>query len=88
MTARLDESVGQIVSALSDKGILNNTIIVFLTDNGAPTIGGLQNWGSNWPHRGVSTQLYLVHVRALITLFHIKSQLMHTFIVKAALFTL
>jgi arylsulfatase A-like enzyme len=54
MTTRLDESVGQIVSALSDKGILNNTIIVFLTDNGGATIGELQNWGSNWPHRGVS----------------------------------
>jgi arylsulfatase A-like enzyme len=54
MTARLDDSVGHIVSALSDKGILNNTIIVFMTDNGAPTIGELQNWGSNWPFRGVS----------------------------------
>jgi arylsulfatase A-like enzyme len=73
MTVRLDESVGKIVSALSDKGILNNTIIVFLTDNGAPTIGVLQNWGSNWPHRGVSIQLYLVHAHALIILFHIKN---------------
>jgi arylsulfatase A-like enzyme len=73
MTARLDESVGQIVSALSDKGILDNTIIVFLTDNGAPTIGVLQNWGSNWPQRGVSIQPYLVRVRALATLFHIKT---------------
>lgn len=59
MTFRLDESVGQIVSALSDKGILNNTIIVFLTDNGGATIGELQNWGSNWPHRGVS-MLFIV----------------------------
>jgi membrane-anchored protein YejM (alkaline phosphatase superfamily) len=72
MTARLDESVGQIVSALSDKGILNNTIILFLTDNGAPTIGIFQNWGSNWPHRGVRIKLYLVHNCALIILFHIK----------------
>jgi len=54
MASRLDDSVGQIVSALSDKGILNNTIIVFLTDNGAQTVGQHQNWGSNWPHRGVS----------------------------------
>lgn len=58
MTARLDESVGQIVSALSDKGILNNTVIVFLTDNGGATIGELQNWGSNWPHRGMKFTLY------------------------------
>jgi membrane-anchored protein YejM (alkaline phosphatase superfamily) len=89
MTARLDESVGKIVSALSDKEILNNTIIVFLTDNGAPTIGYLQNWGSNWPYRGVSIQLYLVHVHAIKTLFHIKNpQLMHIFIVNTTLFTL
>jgi Arylsulfatase A and related enzymes len=88
MTARLDESVGQIVSALLDKGILNNTIIVFLSDNGAPTIGELQNWGSNWPHRGVSIKLYLVRVRALISLFHVKNQLMHTFIINVTLLIL
>ena len=57
MTTKLDDSVGIVVTALKDKGILNNTVIIFLSDNGAQTIGMHQNWGSNWPFRGVSTIL-------------------------------
>lgn len=50
--AHVDRSVGKIVGALADKGILDDTIIVFASDNGAPTVGDLRNWGVNLPFRG------------------------------------
>lgn len=54
MVHRLDESVGRVVAALGERGMLKDSIIVFLTDNGAPTIGQDRNHGSNHPLRGVS----------------------------------
>lgn len=56
MVVEIDESLGQLVSSLGDRGMLKNSIILFMTDNGAPTIGKFRNWGSNWPLRGASTQ--------------------------------
>ncbi|XP_045494398.1 arylsulfatase B-like isoform X1 [Colias croceus] len=52
VVTHLDYSVGRLVRALSDKGILHNTIIVFISDNGAPTVGQFSNWGINLPFRG------------------------------------
>lgn len=54
MVSEIDTSLGSIVSALGDRSLLNDSIIVFLTDNGAPTGGADSNAGSNWPLRGVS----------------------------------
>jgi arylsulfatase A-like enzyme len=53
MISKLDESVGQIIHALTEKGMLKNTIIIFISDNGAPSVGVYENWGSNYPLRGV-----------------------------------
>jgi arylsulfatase A-like enzyme len=56
MMWKLDESVGKVVDALKNHSMLKDTIIVFLSDNGAPTldVGVWRNWGSNYPLRGVS----------------------------------
>jgi len=51
----LDDGVGNVVNALNEKQMLDNTVILFFCDNGAPTNGGLNsNGGSNNPFRGVN----------------------------------
>ncbi|CAH0605798.1 unnamed protein product [Chrysodeixis includens] len=52
IVTHVDRSIGKIVRALADRGILDDTIIVFASDNGAPTVGALKNWGVNLPFRG------------------------------------
>ena len=54
MLHELDVSVGRVVEALKEKGMLENSIIVFTTDNGGPAAGFNQNHASNSPLRGVS----------------------------------
>lgn len=55
MVSAMDESVGRVMSALSKKGLLDNSIVIFMADNGAQTRGLLhENYGSNYPFRGVS----------------------------------
>lgn len=54
MVSKVDKSVGELVAALNRRGMLENSIIVFTTDHGAPTVGTHNNTGSNYPLRGVS----------------------------------
>lgn len=49
----MDESVGRVIKALEQSSMLENSIIVFMSDNGAQTEGLLENYGSNYPLRGV-----------------------------------
>lgn len=58
MVQKLDESVGRLIAALEESNMLHNSIIVFSADNGAPTIGGYPNWGSNYPLRGIKETLW------------------------------
>ncbi|XP_014248859.1 arylsulfatase B-like isoform X2 [Cimex lectularius] len=53
MMAKLDDSVGEVVSALKNNSMLANSVIIFISDNGAPTVGFLRNKGSNFPFRGL-----------------------------------
>lgn len=57
MVSRLDASIGRIIEALQYSNMLNNSIIVFLSDNGAPVQGENINAGSNLPFRGVSIKI-------------------------------
>ena len=53
MVHALDESVGRTVMALKESNMLQNSIILFMSDNGALTEGITGNSGSNYPLRGV-----------------------------------
>lgn len=57
MVSKMDDSVGEVVEALHQKQMLNKSIIVFISDNGAPSVDLFQNWGSNYPLKGVSVEL-------------------------------
>ncbi|KAG8222731.1 hypothetical protein J437_LFUL008127 [Ladona fulva] len=63
MLQKMDESVGMITEALSQKGMLQNSIIVFSTDNGGPAAGFNLNAATNWPLRGVKNTLWEGGVR-------------------------
>jgi arylsulfatase A-like enzyme len=54
MVSKLDQSVGEVMAALRTKGMLHNSIVLFMSDNGAPTFGIHSNRGSNFPLKGVS----------------------------------
>ena len=45
MVAAMDEAVAQIVAALDDKGLRENTLIVFTSDNGGPQPGRVTDNG-------------------------------------------
>ncbi len=54
MLSAFDESVGKIIAALHQKKILQNSVVLLLSDNGGATQNSpYVNTGSNWPLRGV-----------------------------------
>ncbi|XP_056639483.1 arylsulfatase J isoform X2 [Diorhabda sublineata] len=61
---KLDDSVGAVVKALYDSGKLENSIIIFSSDNGGPAAGFNLNAASNFPLRGVKNTLWEGGVRA------------------------
>ncbi|EFA02301.1 arylsulfatase B [Tribolium castaneum] len=65
MVSKLDDSIGAVFEALEAKNMLQNTIVVFISDNGAPTVGPHHNWGSNYPLRGIKDTLFEGGVRTV-----------------------
>ncbi|XP_023319572.1 arylsulfatase B isoform X1 [Eurytemora carolleeae] len=63
MLSKLDDSVGAVVESLQKKGMLQDSIIVFTSDNGGPAAGFNENAASNWPLRGVKDTLWEGGVR-------------------------
>ncbi|KAJ2952212.1 hypothetical protein O0L34_g4490 [Tuta absoluta] len=70
LVTSLDKSVGSIVAALAEKDILQNTLIVFVSDNGAPTVGAEQNFGSNLPLRGMKNSPWEGGARSIALLWN------------------
>lgn len=59
MVMALDDAVGQVLKSLHAAGVEENTLIVFLSDNGGATIDGSErNGSSNAPLRGSKAQLW------------------------------
>ncbi len=55
MVAAMDEAIGQIVTALDEKGLTDNTLIIFSSDNGGPKPGKVT---SNGPLRAGKGTIY------------------------------
>jgi arylsulfatase A-like enzyme len=56
MVKSLDDSVGNIVESLVKSGLMDDTILVFYSDNGGPTAFKIfhPSTANNYPLRGVS----------------------------------
>ena len=60
MVSEIDKNVGQIIRLLKEKGIWENTIFIFSSDNGVHCVGGHEPdfFDSNGPYRGYKRDLY------------------------------
>ena len=54
MVTAMDEAVGGVIKSLKKEKMFENTIVVFLSDNGA----NIRQGGSNWPFRGKKGSLW------------------------------
>lgn len=70
MVTTLDKNIGHVVAALAERELLNNTIIVLISDNGAPSVGFTTNFGSNWPLRGSKGTPWEGAVRSIGLIWH------------------
>ncbi|XP_077515256.1 arylsulfatase B-like isoform X1 [Amblyomma americanum] len=64
MVDAMDESVGAVVDALRRRGMLNDTIIVFSSDNGGALFDEQAYGANNWPLRGDKASLWEGGLRA------------------------
>ena len=61
MMQALDEGISNVIKTLEEKGFLDNTVILFSTDNGGDTTQGSRNW----PLRGSKATVFEGGVRGV-----------------------
>ncbi|KAH6939119.1 hypothetical protein HPB50_015773 [Hyalomma asiaticum] len=64
MVDAMDQSVGEVFEALSDAGMLQNSVVVFSSDNGGVPFGAHASRSFNWPLRGAKGALWEGGTRA------------------------
>ncbi|KAF8355488.1 sul-3 [Pristionchus pacificus] len=80
MLAAMDVAIARVVKALKQRGLYDNTIIIFSSDNG----GGVDFGASNWPLRGEKDTLWEGGTRTN-TFFH-SPQFIKNFAVRNEMF--
>ena len=68
MVSALDDLIAKVVTSFESKGLLDDTIIIFTTDNGGQTLFG----SSNFPLRGRKDSLYQGGIRGTAFVNHPK----------------
>lgn len=58
MLSAMDDGIGRTLKALRDSKLEENTLVVFFSDNGGPTIVGGVNGSTNTPLRGSKRQVF------------------------------
>jgi len=68
MISALDDGIGNITKILQSTGLWDNTVIIFTSDNGAPSGGFNGTAMTNFPYKGEKGQLWEggVHVPAFV----------------------
>jgi len=64
MMLEMDRAVGLILDTLRLQGLINNTIVIFSSDNGGPN-SGWENGSNNFPLRGGKSSLFEGGVRSI-----------------------
>lgn len=64
MVENIDDNIGRVLQSLDDQGLLDNTIVIFLTDNGPNGErfnGGMKGWKGHYDEGGVRVPFFLRH---------------------------
>ena len=64
MAAHMDDGLGNVTAALKANGLYDDTVMVFVSDNGGPEHNNEGTWSSNYPLRGGKNTLWVSEKRA------------------------